>query len=71
MDIVGLTQVAKDLGISHKQSQLMFLIKNMWECFQQRDLTEITLNPLILTKDDQFTAGNVIIHVDPDALYRQ
>lgn len=32
---------------------------------------ELTLNPLIYTKKSEFSAGNVIIHVDPAALYRQ
>lgn len=71
IEVNDVTQVAKDLGIVHKQSSLVFLIKNLYECFVQRDLLQITVNPLILKKNQDFTAGNVAIYVDPSALYRQ
>ena len=69
--MITLNQVAVDLGIADKQSALSFLIRNMWECFRQRDCTLIQLSPLALTYNNKFRAANVIIHVDNDALYRQ
>lgn len=48
MDMIALNQVAKDLGIHHKQSSLVFLIRNLFECFKQRDLLQLIVNPLIM-----------------------
>lgn len=33
LDLNMLLKVAGDLGIQEKQSSLVFLIKNLWECF--------------------------------------
>jgi succinyl-CoA synthetase beta subunit len=34
LDLKTLLKVANDLGIQDKQSSLVFLIKNLWECFR-------------------------------------
>jgi len=46
-----LLKVADDLGIKDKQSSLVFLIKNLYEAFVQRDGLRIEINPLIFGKD--------------------
>lgn len=53
------------------ESKLAFLIKNCFECFIQRDCSQILLNPVIFTKDRQFRAANPIIEIDDNSLYRQ
>lgn len=70
LDLNILLQVADNLGIHEKQSSLVFLIKNMWECFIQRDALRVQINPLIFSKDKRFHAANCHIKVDPDASYR-
>lgn len=65
--MVSLVKVAKDLGIQKKESALAFMIKNIYECFKQRDLLSITVNPLMIDKKENFTAGNVSIYMDPYA----
>ena len=52
-------------------SRASFLIKNLYECFLQRDCTEIFINPLVLTPHKKFVAANAIIRIDDDSLYRQ
>ena len=71
IDMNEIGKVAVDLGVQDKQSTLSFLIKNLYECFTQRDCVSIQLSPLVLTKDNKFRAANVIIHIDNDAAYRQ
>lgn len=66
-----LLKVADDLGIKDKQSSLVFLIKNMYEAFVQRDALRIEINPLIFGKDQKFYAANCQVKIDPDAIYRQ
>lgn len=70
LDMKDIAEVAVDLGLQDKQSTLCFLIKNLYECFKQRDCSIIQLSPLVLTHDNKFRAANTIIHIDGDALYR-
>ena len=71
IDLKEVSHVANDLELQEQQSTLCFLIKNLYECFKQRDCTFIQISPLVLTKDNKFRAANVIVHVDSDALFRQ
>jgi succinyl-CoA synthetase beta subunit len=52
-------------------SKLFFTLKNMYECFKQKDCLFVSANPLLITHDDQFVAANSKIIIDPNALYRQ
>ena len=47
------------------------MIKNLYECFLQRDLLEIHINPLVVTPKRKFIAANVVANLDPNSLYRQ
>jgi succinyl-CoA synthetase beta subunit len=62
--------VADNLGMHEKQSSLVFLIKNLWECFVQRDALRIQLNPLIFSTDKKFYVGNCTFEGDDNASYR-
>lgn len=71
-DIFEAQQVATKLGVSYrKNSALAFILKNMYECFIQRDALQITINPMIITTDGELFAANTKMTIDPDALYRQ
>lgn len=63
--------IADDLGCRHKASTLSFILRNMYECFRQRDLQEVTLNPLALTMKDEIKAIGCRIEVDDSAVFRQ
>lgn len=72
VDIFMLQDVAKHLDIDEsKQSTLVFLMKNLYTLFTERDCIKATINPLILSKDGSFYAGNSKISIDKNSLYRQ
>ena len=48
IDFVSLSKVAEKMGIK-EQSRISFMIKNLYECFLQRDALAITINPLVVT----------------------
>ena len=56
IQLTDLFKVAKNLDISSYQSKLMFLFRNLYECFIQRDCQDITISPLVLTKEGKFRA---------------
>jgi len=70
IDFVNLAQVADKLGI-YESSRISFMIKNLYECFLQRDCLSIIINPLVVTPARKFIAANTQIRLDEDALYRQ
>ena len=59
------------MGIAARAHTLSFLVKNLFECFEQRDCENITINPLIYTKQKKFLAANPRITIDPRSHYRQ
>ena len=61
--------IAERLNIP-EQSTVSFMVKNLYECFVQRDCTEIQINPLVITPQRKFVAANTFIHLDEEALYR-
>ena len=69
--MVDLLKIAPNLGLSkYYASTLAFLVKNLYECFVQRDCDRITVNPLIFTKQGEFCAANPRVYIDPKAHYR-
>ena len=71
LDLKQLLRVAIDLGMENQQSSLVFLIKNLYECFLQRDALRVSINPLVLTRENEIKAANCHVYIDPDASYRQ
>jgi succinyl-CoA synthetase beta subunit len=45
-----LSEVAKNLGIEEQKSQVVFLMKHVYDCFVEKDCDMIEINPLVLTK---------------------
>ena len=70
-NMTDLLEISKNLGIKRRASTLAFLVKNLYECFLQRDCANITINPLIFTKDRHFSAANPRITIDARSHYRQ
>ena len=70
LDINELLVIGENLGISRRAHTLSFLVKNLFECFEQRDCESITINPLIFTKRKKFLAANPRITIDPRSHYR-
>ena len=70
-DLKKLLVIGNHLGIERRASTLAFLVKNLYECFLQRDCELITINPLIFTKQRRFRAANPRITIDPRSHYRQ
>jgi len=50
INIDDLIKAAKDLGIEDKKSQLVFLMKDIYDCFIEKDCDMIEINPLVVTK---------------------
>ena len=71
IDIKELLVIGQNLGLGEKSHTLSFLVKNLFECFEQRDCESVTINPLIYTKQQKFFAANPRITIDPNSHYRQ
>ena len=66
----ALMEVADNLGLPDVASKLAFLIRNLYECYIQRDCEEVLINPLVFTKDHTFRAANPRMNIDDNSLYR-
>jgi len=47
------------------------IVKNLYQCFHERDCLNLTLNPLVLTTDDRLTPLHCSVEIDDDAVFRQ
>lgn len=69
------TSVAKHMGevfsCDEQAPVIAELITNMYKCFIERDLLELTINPLVLTTDKELIPLVVSVEVDENAVYRQ
>lgn len=70
VDIKMLSKVAAELGIESKGSEVIFLLKHLFDCFIQRDAELIEINPLVLTKEGSIVAADTKIIIDENSLYR-
>lgn len=59
------------MGIPEQRSQLVWLMKNMYDCFWANDCDMIEVNPLICTKQGQVMAADSKVTIDGNAAYRQ
>ncbi|CDW89196.1 succinyl-ligase beta-chain [Stylonychia lemnae] len=71
LDVQLLSQVATELGIAEKKSEMIFLLKHLYDCFIQRDAEMIEINPLVYTKDQKIVAADTKVIIDDSALFRQ
>lgn len=70
LNVDDLSKVANELGIADKKSEIIFLLKHLYDCFIQRDAELIELNPLIYTTDEKIVAAGTKVIIDDNALYR-
>ena len=65
-------QMANALDLDKKQQkQLISILKGLYQLYQEKDLSLIEINPLIITKDGDLEALDAKVSVDDNALYRQ
>lgn len=70
LDVDRLSKAADDLGIPAQRSELVFLMKNLYDCFMQKDCDLVEINPLITTKDGKVMAADSKVTVDSNAAFR-
>ena len=70
INLFAMKKIAEDLGCKNKASTLSFILKNIYECFIQRDCLSITINPLALTPKYDFRGIHCRIEIDDSAVYR-
>lgn len=59
------------MGISDKKSEMIFLVKHLYDCFILRDAELIEINPLVYTRDQKIVAAGTKVIIDDNALFRQ
>jgi len=70
-DVEDLITAATNLGIPEQKSQLVWLMKSLYDCFIERDCDMVEINPLITTKEGQVMAADSKVTIDSNAAYRQ
>lgn len=70
IDVEELAKAADNLGIPDQKSQLTFLMKNLYDCFIEKDCDLVEINPLITTKDGTVMAADSKVTVDSNAAFR-
>jgi succinyl-CoA synthetase beta subunit len=70
-EVEDLMKAADHLGIPGQRSQLVWLMKSMYDCFWDNDCDMIEINPLITTKQGQVLAADSKITIDSNAGFRQ
>jgi succinyl-CoA synthetase beta subunit len=62
---------AKNLGLEDQKTQVVFLMKHLYDCFMEKDCDLIEINPLVLTADGNVVAADSKITIDDNAVFRQ
>ena len=69
--VEDLMKAADQLGIPEQRSQLVWLMKNMYDAFWASDSDMIEINPLVTTKQGDVLAADSKVTIDSNAAYRQ
>jgi len=70
-EVEDLMKAADHLGIPGQRSQLVWLMKSMYDCFWANDCDMIEINPLVTTKQGDVLAADSKVTIDSNASYRQ
>lgn len=70
-EVADLMKAADDLGIPEQKSQLVWLMKSLYDCFMEKDCDMVEINPLILTKEGKVMAADSKVTIDDNAAFRQ
>ena len=66
-----LTKLVRGLNLEKEQSKdAMTILKNMYKCFKQKDISLLEINPLIESADKKIIAVDAKMNFDSNALYR-
>lgn len=64
--------LAKGLGLDKNQTrQAVSFFGNLYQCFMQKDCSQVEINPLILTGEGNLVALDAKLNFDDNALFRQ
>ncbi|AUX08796.1 succinyl-CoA synthetase beta subunit [Halalkaliarchaeum desulfuricum] len=47
------------------------ILSTLYDLFDERDASEIEVNPVMITSDDEVVAADAVMNIDEDALFRQ
>jgi succinyl-CoA synthetase beta subunit len=63
--------VSEHFEIKNRISEVIYLIKHLYDLFIEKDCEMLVVDPLALTTDGRLIAAGGRIQVDNDAAYRQ
>ena len=66
-----LTKLVRGLNLEkHQYKEAMNILKNMYKCFKEKDISLLEINPLIESSDKKIIAVDAKMNFDSNALYR-
>ena len=71
LEIDKLLEAAKNLDLNDQKTQVVFLMKHLYDLFFEKDCDLIEINPLVLTDESEIMAADSKITVDSNAAFRQ
>ena len=69
-EVEDLMAAADHLGIPEQRSQLVWVMKSIYDCFMASDADMCEINPLITTKDGKVICADSKLTIDDAAGYR-
>jgi len=70
LNVDDLILAAKNLGAEKQKTEIVFMFKNLYDCFMERDCDLIEINPLVITKSGKVLAADSKITIDDNAAFR-
>lgn len=70
-EVEDLMKAADHLGIPEQRSQLVWVMKAIYDCFMASDADMAEINPLITTKDGKVICADSKLTIDGNAGFRQ
>ncbi|WP_134671252.1 ADP-forming succinate--CoA ligase subunit beta [Halorussus marinus] len=65
-------KVVYDAGVpAAVASDVASVLRTLFELWDDRDASDIEVNPLMVTEDDEIVAADAVMNIDDDALFRQ
>jgi len=65
-------KVVYDAGVPQAvASDVASVLRTLFDLWDDRDASDIEVNPLMVTEDDEIVAADAVMNIDDDALFRQ
>ena len=65
-------KVVYDAGVPREvASDVASILTTLYQLWDDRDASDIEVNPLMITEDDEVIAADAVMNIDDDALFRQ